>query len=164
MGLSVGPQSFGTFKILLRMCRKVGGAKWFWNSRSYRQFGTVTCSLLPPPPRRVLVLAIGTSWLASNLSVHSRYFWGSVRRVGAKYVRNLWSSYRFCIGPCSLFAPVVFYCSHCGMNGYNTRSKPDVPVFEFLLQQTVIISKESACVVYCRQAFDAEAHGRIIFL
>jgi hypothetical protein len=50
------------------------------------------------------------------------------------------------------------------MNGYNTRSKPDVPaVFEFLLQQTVIISKESACVVYCRQAFDAEAHGRIIF-
>jgi hypothetical protein len=49
------------------------------------------------------------------------------------------------------------------MNGYNTRSKPDVPVLEFLLQQTVIISKESACVVYCRQAFDAKAHGRIIF-
>jgi hypothetical protein len=49
------------------------------------------------------------------------------------------------------------------MNGYNTRSKPDVPVFEFLLQQTVLISKESSCLVYCWQAFDAEAHGPIIF-
>ena len=49
------------------------------------------------------------------------------------------------------------------MNGYNTRSKPDIPVFEFLFQLTVLISKESTCLVYCWQAFDAEAHGRIIF-
>jgi hypothetical protein len=49
------------------------------------------------------------------------------------------------------------------MNDYNTHSKPDVPVFELLLQHTVLISKESTCLVYCWQAFDAEAHGRIIF-
>jgi hypothetical protein len=113
----------------------------------------------------VLILALVASELCTNAMVHSRYYRWWVERFMHYANQYLWSSHQFFIVPCSLFAPVIFYCSGYGMNGYNTRSKPDVPVFEFLLQQTVLISKESStCLVYCWQAFDAEAHGPIIFL